>query len=84
MVLNRKGFTMPELLATIVIIGILSTIGIVTVVNIRENQRVKFNETQNQTFVETAKTYFNDNRSLLPQTPLSSEYVNNDWIILSI
>jgi prepilin-type N-terminal cleavage/methylation domain-containing protein len=75
MVLNRKGFTMPELLATIVIIGILSTIGIVIVVNVRENQREKFNETQNETFVETAKTYFNDNRSLLPQTPLSSEYV---------
>lgn len=73
--MNKKGFTMVELLATIVIIGILSSVGVVSVINIRKNQAVKFNQTQNKMFVETAKSYFKDNKQYLPREPLSSEYI---------
>ena len=72
---NKKGFTMVELLASIVVLGILSTIGIVTLVNLRKNQEIKFNENQKNMFIETAKTYFSDNKQYLPQKPLASEYV---------
>ena len=72
---SKKGFTMMELLAAIVIVGILSTIGIVGVVNFRKNQEIKYNKTQNSMFIETAKTYFSDNKKYLPTKPGTSENV---------
>ncbi|MBO5414955.1 MAG: type II secretion system protein [Bacilli bacterium] len=63
---NRRGFTLVEVLAVIVILGILSTIGVVTVINIRKNQEKKFDQNQLAIFKQTAKTYFSDNKTLLP------------------
>ena len=71
---NRRGFTLVEVLAVIVILGILSTIGVVTVVNIRKNQEKKFDQNQLAIFKQTAKTYFSDNKTLLP-TAKDSTYV---------
>ncbi len=73
--MEKKGFTMVELLATILIIGIVSGIGIVSVMNLRDNQREKFNKSQQQMFLETARTYFSENKQYLPQKPLGIEYV---------
>ena len=58
-----------EILASIALLGILSTIGIVAVFNIRENQERKFDNHQWNIFNQTAKTYFTDNKSMLPLTP---------------
>ena len=72
---NRKGFTLVEVLAVIVILGILSTIGVVTVVNIRKHQEKKFDQNQLAIFKQTAKTYFSDNKTLLPTAKDSTNIV---------
>ena len=72
---NKKGFTLVEVLTVIVILGILSTIGIVTVVNIRKSQEEKFNQTQRELFRQTAKTYFSDNKARLPIIPSETSKV---------
>lgn len=63
---NNKGFTLTEVLAVIVILGILSTIGIVSVTNLRKKQETEFDQSQLALLKETAKSYFSDNKSLLP------------------
>ena len=73
--LNKKGFTLVEVLAVIVILGILSTIGTVSIINLRKKQEEKFNNTQLQIFKQTSQTYFSDNKSKLPATPFGTETV---------
>ena len=79
--MNKKGFTMVELLATIVILGILSTIGIVAVVNIRQNEIEKFNNHQKEVFKQAGKSYFTDNKSRLPYTPMGIKKVTLQELI---
>ncbi len=73
--MKNKGFTMVELLVTIVIIGIVSSIGVVSVINLRESQRQKFNQTQNEIFLQTAKTYFTDHKKKLPNEPMQTKKI---------
>ena len=68
---NNKGFTMVEMLATVVIMGILASIGIVSVVHLRANQKAKFNQSQTEIFRQTAKNYFTDNKRKLPAVLMS-------------
>ena len=78
---NKKAFTLVEVLTVIVILGILSSIGIVTITNIRKNQEKKFNQTQYELFRETAKTYFSDNKSQLPTISGGTSEVYLDELI---
>ena len=73
--LNKKGFTLVEVLAVIVILGILSTIGTVSIINLRKKQEEKFNNTQLQIFKQTSQTYFSDNKSKLPTVPFDTETI---------
>ena len=66
---------MIELLATILIIGVIFFIGIVSFFNFQNNQREIFNKHQNKIFVEIAKTFFEETPSALPKKTLQSEYV---------
>ena len=72
---NSEGFTMVEMLAAVVIMGILASIGIVSVVHLRANQRAKFNQTQTEIFRQTAKNYFTDNKRKLPTTIMATERI---------
>ncbi len=78
---NNKGFTLVEILAVFVLIGILAVIAIVTVNSIRSKQRETYNVTQNALFVETAKLFFEEHKDLLPQTLNSSEYVTLEELL---
>ena len=64
---NNKGFSLIEVLATIVIIGIVSTIGIVSVNRMIEQSRQHYYESQEQQMVLAAQSYVNDNRNILPK-----------------
>lgn len=78
---NKKGFTLIEVLATVVILGILMTIGIVSVTKVIKSSHEKFDKTQYETFVETAQTYFTDNKSRLPITPMETKEVTLQELI---
>ena len=59
---NRKGFTLVELLAVIVILGILITIGTISVSTMISNSR-------KQTFVDSARNFVAATRQLAAENP---------------
>ena len=64
---NNKGFSLIEILATIVIIGIVSTVGIVSVNSMINKSKQHFYESQKQQMVLAAQSYVQDNRNILPK-----------------
>ena len=78
---KSKGFTMVEMLAAVVIMGILASIGIVSVIHIRANQKAKFNQSQTEIFRQTAKNYFTDNKRKLPAILMTTERIYLEELI---
>lgn len=63
----RKGFTMIELLAAIVILGILSVTAIVAVTRLTEKARKEDERQYEQTLKMAAESYMQANPSELPK-----------------
>jgi len=58
---NKNGFTMMELLAVIVILGIVSTIAILTVTRILKKNKEKALEAKEEIILKQARQYAKDN-----------------------
>ena len=69
---NEKGFSLVELLAVVVILGLLSAVAIIGVNSIIKNTEKKYYDTQRNTLKMAAQSYTQDNRSSLPKTIGSS------------
>ena len=65
--MNRKGFTMVELLGVIVILGILSVISIVAIQGVLEKARKEYYKTQKNNMIMSTESYLNSNKNLLPK-----------------
>lgn len=65
---NEKGFSLVELLAVVVILGLLSAIAIVGVNGIIKSAEKKHYDTQRNTLKMAAQSYTQDNRNSLPKT----------------
>ncbi len=63
---NNKGFTLVELLATIVILGLLATIAIGSVMYMVELTKENYYKTQEDLIIASAREYFLNNRYELP------------------
>ena len=63
---DKKGFTIVELLAVVVIIGVIGTIAIVGVNSVIKRSHEKYHLAQAKLFVAAAQTYFSDHKSRLP------------------
>lgn len=68
----KKGFTVIELLATIIILGLIGTIGFVIFDNIIHNMRLKAYETQKQSFLTSTESWLNDKKGT-SEFPKSNE-----------
>lgn len=64
---NNKGFTMVEILAAIVIMGLLTTIAIVSVSSVINKAEKNHYKTQEKNMIMAAKSYSQDNRNFLPK-----------------
>lgn len=64
---SKRGFTMVELLAVIVILGILTTLVILSFSNLTERSREQYYNSQEDMLILAAREYFSDYRSRLPQ-----------------
>ena len=73
---NEKGFSLVELLAVVVILGLLSTIAIIGVNAIIKNAEKQHYETQKNTLKMAAQSYAQTNRNVLPKSVGSSTNVN--------
>ncbi len=64
---KQKGFSLIEILAAIVILGLLSTIAIVSVNYILQKAEQEYYEAQKDEIIAAAKSYTQDNRNALPK-----------------
>ena len=64
---SKRGFTMVELLAVIVILGILTTLVILSFSNLTERSREEYYNSQEDMLILAAQEYFADYRSRLPK-----------------
>lgn len=64
--MNKKGFTLVELLAVIVIIGLLSGIAVVAYNTFIDNARERVYKTYEDTMKAEAEMYLIDNSSMIP------------------
>ena len=65
--IKDKGFTLVELLATIIILGLLTTIAYVSVTNILDRGNDSYYDSQENMLVLAGREYFADHRSELPK-----------------
>ena len=68
MSMNKKGFTLVEILAAIVILGVLMSVAIVSVSRILSNSKEGFYDNVEDQLILAAKRYYNDHRPLLSQS----------------
>ena len=64
---DRKGFSLVEILAAIVILGLLSSIAIVSVNYILKKAETEYYKSQIDEIILAAKSYTQDNRNSLPK-----------------
>lgn len=64
---NKRGFTLVELLAVVVILGILLAISIPAVTKWIERSRTEKLNSQRKTLVMAAENYVQDNTEMLPK-----------------
>ncbi len=64
--MKNKGFTILELLAVIVVLGLLMMAGMYTVNNLNSQSKDKYYETMENTLKIAGNDYFNDNRADRP------------------
>ena len=74
--MNKKGFTLVELLATIAIMGIMSGIAIMGVGRIIKKSRINYYKAEKNMIEIAAKNYFADHRSLLPKKTNQSKKID--------
>ena len=65
--MNRKGFTLLELLATIIILGLLTTIVVGAILPLLNRGNNEYYKSQENMIVLAARDYFADYRSRLPK-----------------
>ena len=58
---------MVEILAVVVILAVISTIGIVSITRMLDKSREQYYNSQNDSFIMAAKAYANDHREVLPK-----------------
>ena len=64
---QKRGFTMIELLAVLVILGVIMVIAIPSVVSYLQGARTDYYEQLEESVRTTGQEYFSDHRSLLPR-----------------
>lgn len=66
--MNHKGFTLVEMLATLLLLGLIITIVLVSANKLIKTSDEKYYKTQEHMFLLAGKEYFVDYRNSLPKT----------------
>lgn len=72
---NKKGFTLTELLATLIILGVIIAIAVPSYNNLSKRFRDNYYEKLNETILAGTKTYFKDHVEERPIELLGSNFV---------
>ena len=79
--LDKRGFTLVELLATIAILGILMGVTISAISWVLDSARENFYESLEKDIILTAEQYYADHRSLLPRSVGQSRKVSLQTLV---
>ena len=74
--MNKKAFTLAELLGVIVILGIIGTIAVTAIDRNIKNSRYQTCLTQEQNLIEGAKTLITEHPEVLPSAGHSKKWWN--------
>src|SRR5574344_580063 len=77
--MNKKGFTLVELLGVIVILGVIASLTVPTITGIIKNNKEKTYNAQVNTIIDAAKNWSINNTNYLSET--SDLYVSLNWLI---
>lgn len=75
MIKNKKGFTLVELLAVIVILALILAIAVPTITVLLENSRLATYKNQKELLEKTATIYLASNTGLYPSNPGDSIFI---------
>lgn len=75
---NKKGFTLVELLAVVVILGILSSIAVIAVTTVKKKTDIENTRNMVSSILTGAKQYVADNPNTLGELPASVEISSLD------
>ena len=78
---SKNGFTLVELLAVIVIIGILMGVSVMAVMRFIDRARQEQVDSQEKTLAMAAESYLQDNRGLLPKSIGETTQVSADTLM---
>ena len=73
--MKKDGFTLVELLSTIVIIGVVSIIAIPSVINSIQKAKQKAYDTQMSEIIAAAKKWSSNNTDKLDEYHLNNTYI---------
>ena len=79
--MNKKGFTLTEILAVLVILGVVMVIAIPSVTNLQDRFKAKYYEKLDDTVISASKTYFKDNKSAVPKQEVGAVALNLNGLI---
>ncbi len=72
---NKKGFTLIEIIAAVIILGIISIIAVITYTNSMQEFRDSYYTSLERTLTESGKEFFEDNRNYRPTSVFTAQKV---------
>ncbi len=72
---ERKGFTLIEIIAAVIILGIISIIAVITYTNSMQEFRESYYVSLERSLTESGKEFFNDNRNYRPTSIFAAQKV---------
>lgn len=75
--MNKKAFTLVELLGTIILLSIIALIALPSVLSLLTSSQKEINESYKSAVINAARNYVNDNMDLYPKALEGAEKKDN-------
>lgn len=77
--MNKKGFTLVELMAVIVIISIVALVGVTSITGVRKQMDKKLFEEKLNSAISSAEKWGEDNKDMLPTTKTIGQLIVSNY-----
>lgn len=81
--MNKKGFTIVELLVTVALLAIISTISVISITSFINKNKENNYEILKKTILEASKEYVTDNRYGNVESSITAQYLLDNHYITS-